>query len=157
MHEQRIVGKQSSKQFQLIIISKPNNWICLKGDLWPEHGLTIVSVQVSPFTSVLYQLPNNLSIPRRRCRTYWYLKRILFLRLQLLIRLQYNFALMPIILASTVTACRQQRHHLTVTGPVHEYTATGSTLTSRQGTDVSLSLTDETELLQQRFLRNQAL
>ena len=50
---------------------------------------------------------------------------------------------------------RHHCHHIPVTGFVHEYTATRGTLTSRQGIDFYIPLTNKTDLFKRRFLRSQ--
>ena len=145
VYVQRIIRKQSGKQFQFIIIAQPDTRIRLEGTLGPEHGLEVVRIQISPFASVLHQLCHDRTVPKRWDRTYF--KRIILVGFHLLIRLQYNLPLIRVILASTVTAGRQGGHHLTVARSMHEHAATRGALTSRQRANIQLPLTDETDLL----------
>ena len=145
VYVQRIIRKQSGKQFQFIIIAQPDTRIRLEGTLGPEHGVKVVCMRVSPVTSVLHQLCYDRTVPKRWDRTYF--KRILLIGFHLLVRLQHNFPLIRVILASTVTARRQGGHHLTVARSMHEHLATRGALTSRQRANVQLPLTDETDLL----------
>ena len=135
-----------------MVIVKPYTRINHIRYLLPKQGSRVVSVQVSHITSVLNQLPLNMSTSRNR--TFTHGKGIL-IRLHLLVRFQNDFALDFIVLVSTITASGQSRHHLMVAGFVHEHTATGSAFASCQGIDINTSLADKANLLELSLFRGQ--
>ena len=96
---------------------------------------------MSSIVPILCEFSDDLFI-RNGNRTY--LEWIVLLIVHLLVRLQHHLLLEPDILSATIAAGSRPRDHLSMTLLVQQGTATGSGLTSRQGIDFNISLTDKT-------------